>query len=177
MSIRRSHQNAMRRRFTRQHPVLFLDFDGVLHPAGVQWVGEDIVLARSDVALFEWAPLLVEALAPFPQVQVVLSTSWVRVLGFDEASQRLPEGLRSRIVDATWFAHSGRGWDLLTRYEQVHYYVRRHDCRRWVALDDDVAHWGAAHRANLVATIAAEGLAAPGKLDELAQKLVKLVEH
>ena len=46
--------------------ILFLDFDGVLHPDP----------CFEEARLFENAPRLSAALAPYPEVAVVLSTSW-----------------------------------------------------------------------------------------------------
>lgn len=166
----------MHSRVMGNRPVLFLDFDGVLHPASVYRIGDEIFLARREVSLFEWAPLLVYALAPYPSVQLVLSTSWVRVVGFDKAKDWLPDELQSRTLDATWHSRLGHRWESLSRYEQVCQYVQQHSCDRWVALDDDVRHWGGTHRENLVATSPNGGLAEPGKLEELTQKLAKLID-
>ncbi len=57
--------------------VLYLDYDGVLHNDSVYRVrGQGIVIR--DGVLFEWAHYLVEALRPYPDIRIVLSTSWVR---------------------------------------------------------------------------------------------------
>ncbi len=47
--------------------VLFLDFDGVLHPDQAYLVKGRPVL-RAEGALFMWAPLLVDALKNYPGV-------------------------------------------------------------------------------------------------------------
>jgi len=72
--------------------ILFLDFDGVLHPDEVYLVHGRPVL-RDDGSLFMWAPLLAEALTPFPDVQIVLSTSWVRELSFKRACNFFARGI------------------------------------------------------------------------------------
>jgi hypothetical protein len=62
--------------------VLYLDFDGVLHPEDV-WRRPGwgpYVASPPGHQLFEHADLLVELLAPYPDLRIVLSTSWVRVL-------------------------------------------------------------------------------------------------
>ena len=56
--------------------ILYLDFDGVLHPDEVYIVKDKVVL-RAEGRLFMWADRLAEALADRPAVRVVLSTSWV----------------------------------------------------------------------------------------------------
>lgn len=55
--------------------ILFLDFDGVLHPDAAFLVKGRPTL-KAEGQLFMWAPLLVDVLADFPEVQIVLSTSW-----------------------------------------------------------------------------------------------------
>lgn len=159
---------------------LYLDYDGVLHPDAVYREKDRIVLRRDGLSLFEWAPLLDETLAGFPGVQIVLSTSWVRVLSFATAKTWLPAGLQARVVGATYHSEmrppSMNRYDpepfvLLTRYEQILQHVQRHSIERWIALDDDHEHWPADQRHRLVALDGELGIAEPGKLSELAQKL------
>ena len=47
--------------------VVFLDFDGVLHPAGEPF---------GTTLPFEWTDVLAALLAPFDDVQVVIHSSW-----------------------------------------------------------------------------------------------------
>ncbi len=139
--------------------ILFLDFDGVLHPT------------RGDVAPFEYAPLLVAALEPYPDVRIVLSTSWVEVFGLEESRAFLPEELRRRVMGATYYEE----WPArLTRYGQIVHYVRRHLLTRWLALDDDDQGWPAEHRQRLVRTSGLLGLAHPDAVPELTDKLKRL---
>ena len=60
--------------------VLFLDFDGVLHPVpavptGRVANGEPVVRA-TRVLPFEWLPVLVQLLRPHPDVRLVVHSSW-----------------------------------------------------------------------------------------------------
>lgn len=71
--------------------LLFLDFDGVLHPDAVYRTRRGVEL-RAEGKLFMWAPRLVEALAEHPDVSIVLSTSWVRNIGFQRARKALQLG-------------------------------------------------------------------------------------
>lgn len=89
------------RRRLPQRPTLFLDYDGVLHPDAVYREGERVVLRADGFCLFEWAEILGALLAPYPPLQIVLSTSWERVLGFHAARSHLSESLRRRLVGAT----------------------------------------------------------------------------
>jgi hypothetical protein len=167
------------------NPLVFLDFDGVLHADCVYRASGEIVLRRDGISLFEWAPLLVDALVPHPEVRIVLSTSWVRTLSFAEAKSKLPIELQARVVGATW--HSGMKregiWHMsdpflfLTRCEQIVSYVARHKVEHWLAIDDDTESWLDAYRDRLVACNSDLGIASPATLAELKEKLVKLVEQ
>lgn len=127
--------------------LLFLDYDGVLHPDDVFLMKDGRVELRADGSLFMWASILVELISDL-DVQVVLSTSWVRHLGFKRARKALPKQLSSKVVGATWHSAmklSGSGhilWDQQSRYEQIDSYLRRLSSKQnWVAIDDDAAGW------------------------------------
>ncbi|WP_018990856.1 HAD domain-containing protein [Aromatoleum toluclasticum] len=163
--------STMRPKRDPEAPTLFLDFDGVLHPDAVYRVRGEIVLYAEGVALFEWAPLLDEYLIPYSELQIVLSTSWVRVLGFDVARGWLPEGLQRRVVGATWHRQGPRDWVFLTRYEQIILNVRRHQHSRWLAIDDMGDGWADEHREHLVLTDSTRGLGPVEVQEELREKL------
>ena len=88
--------------------ILFLDFDGVLHPDAV-YLEKGRPVLHAEGELFMWAGHLVEALAGRPEVRIVLSTSWARELRFARARDHLPAELRARVIGATW--HSGMARD------------------------------------------------------------------
>jgi hypothetical protein len=71
--------------------IVFLDFDGVLHP--------DPCLDAAR--LFENAPRLAHALGDFPRVALVLSTAWRQTRSFEQLLAPLPALLRHRIVGVT----------------------------------------------------------------------------
>lgn len=155
-------------------PTLFLDFDGVLHPDEVYCIGGKIVLRMDGFSLFEWAPMLEDILRPYPHLQLVLSTSWVRVVGFDAACARLSEGLQQRVVGATWHRHGPRGWEYLSRFEQIQRNVERHGHARWLAIDNDDAGWPDEHRDRLVLTDSLLGLGAVAAQQDLREKLLAM---
>lgn len=68
--------------------ILFLDYDGVLHPDSAHLIRGSPVL-RAEGELLMWMPILEDILEPYPDVSIVLSTSWVRVLGFSRARDYL----------------------------------------------------------------------------------------
>jgi hypothetical protein len=158
---------------------LFLDFDGVLHPENCVR-GKDGITIKGypGRALFDRLPMLVEALAPYPDIQIVLSTTWVRMLGFNKAKQRLGE-LAERVIGATY--HSGMrddgfdGWPTLDRGEQVKTYIIRNKVKHWVALDDDPHGWSDEMEKRLV-WCPREGLN-PEKIAELIEKIEKYGER
>lgn len=119
--------------------MLLLDYDNVLHPCDAFRTHGGIRAADPDAKLFQFAPLLEQMLLPFPELRIVLSTSWVEVLGFTRARDRLPlTSLRDRVVGATYHSRDPVApfWGRTTRGAQVRRYVERHHLQDWVAIDD-----------------------------------------
>lgn len=136
--------------------VLYLDFDGVLHPQEVFFYPKrkknktllDERLVKKGHRLFEHNTLLAELLEPYPDVKIVLSTSWVRQLANYSAARRKTTVLKDRVIGATW--HTAMQWDVipysqtyrflqLSRLEQIYADVQRRKPDVWLALDDDVS--------------------------------------
>ena len=147
--------------------ILFLDFDGVLHPESVYRVDGRPTL-RGPGTLFEHAQALVDILAPHPDVEIVLSTSWVSVLGFDRTRSWLHPELDRRVVGATYHNHAKTWWHEATRYQQITRYVRLKQPGHWVAVDDDAEGWPDVMNGYLVRTHPTRGLG-----DEDAQVLLR----
>ena len=124
--------------------VLYLDYDGVLHNDSVYRVrGHGIVIR--DGVLFEWAHYLVEALMPYPDIRIVLSTSWVRELGYDRARSYLPPALHARAIGATFHRREHAPtpelrwhWAQAPRGVQIQEDIARRRPARWFAIDDAV---------------------------------------
>jgi len=152
--------------------ILYLDFDGVLHPADVWFVPEAgffISEGYEEHELFEHAELLVRMLAPHKDVGIVLSTSWVRGLGLARAAARLPASLRQRVVGATFDPlRHGRQFGAVARGYQVLEHVKEARPTDWVALDDDGDGWPEQERHRLILTDKESGLGDPD-----AQALLK----
>lgn len=152
--------------------VLYLDFDGVLHPADV-WLEPGRTMRLGDLseghALFEHAQLLADLLEPHDDVRVVLSTSWVSGLGFDRAHAELPEALSKKVIGATFDpAIHGKGFGDIARGYQVQGDAKKRRLTDWVALDDDVRDWPEEDVERLIQTDPVLGLGAP-----LAQKRLR----
>lgn len=160
--------------------VLFLDFDGVLHPTGAV-MGQNGPELSGYGSLFMWANPLVELLATHSHVQIVLSTSWVRHIQFEQVRDFLPMQLRRRVVGSTWHQIQtdptfSKGlpysyWQDATRHQQVRRWVNVNRLRRWVALDDDADGWGDADRDRLVQTKGDTGLSDTLTMLRLAELL------
>jgi len=167
--------------------ILFLDYDGVLHPDAAYLVRGKPVL-RAEGELFMWASILEDALAPYPQIQIVLSTSWVRVLkNFARTKAYLPPLLRARVIGATWHSAMARGYEgthrvdsswftEMSRYGQIARHLSRAGPRAesWLAIDDDSEGWPAALRDHLIETNGASGLSSESVQIMLRERLKKM---
>ncbi len=133
--------------------IIFLDYDGVLHPDQVVNDRRLGVILRCDGHnLFEHTELLLSLLEPYPEIKIVLSTSWVRVLGFDQAKNRLPAELQERVVGATYSESMSEYFAGLSRYDQISDYVNEHEITDWIAIDDDGEGWPENENHRLVLT-------------------------
>jgi HAD domain in Swiss Army Knife RNA repair proteins len=79
--------------------VLFLNFDGVLHPNAVQFEQKDTpVLDAPGHRLFESSKALAEVAGHFTDLRLILNTWWTYRVGFDACLRRLPKALASRVA-------------------------------------------------------------------------------
>jgi hypothetical protein len=157
--------------------VLYLDFDGVLHPEAVYWHpkrGVHLGAGTEGHQLFEHAALLESLLEPYPDLRIVLSTSWVRQFRFSGAARRLPVGLRRRCIGATFHSRMDEGeFESMGRGQQVMNDVGRRFPRAWVALDDCTDGWPAHVRGQVVITHLMEGIAHPPVTEVLRHRLTE----
>ncbi len=79
--------------------VIFLNFDGVLHPTSIE-VEQERMETVIGVGLFGWLPVLDDALRPHPDVNVVVHSPWRRTR-CDEELRLLLGSLGSRMVGST----------------------------------------------------------------------------
>lgn len=159
--------------------VLFLDFDGVLHPDEV-YITANGPRLRAEGELFMWASALEAELAPYPDLKIVLSTSWVRQLGFSRAKKRLSASMQNRIIGATWHSSMAKvwadqiWWDETSRHGQIVRFAARAGITHWLALDDDAKDWADADRHRLILLDGREGLSNEGAITQLRSRLATL---
>lgn len=134
--------------------ILFLDFDGVLH-------------VRGRLPL-EYAEQLAKLLAELSPVSIVLSTSWVEAYGLDEVIAMLPESLQPLVIGATCVDGEPPAE---TRYADIAACAARAGLRNWIALDDDAEGWPDEERHRLIHCDPQLGLATPGVIEALTEKL------
>lgn len=168
--------------------VIYLDLDGVVQHEAVMWHARRGVYMSPDAGpgrtLFEWVPCLEEALAKFPQVALVLSSSWCVYPGYGKTLKRFPAELRDRFIGGTYHkrVHGADPWaksafKAMSRGQQICADALRRKPGAWLALDDDIGDWPEWALDNLVACDGATGLSNPRVKTELREKLEYAVER
>ncbi len=130
------------------HLLLFLDFDGVLHPLA-EPTGEGRGRPYTGPTLV-YAPVLAELLAPWiARIDIVIASTWAKSRSLDEIRTLLPESLRARVIGAVWEAPMP---ELASRFEAIRDWLAHvgYDDRSWIALDDDARGWPEDPRSHLV---------------------------
>lgn len=157
-------------------PVLYLDFDGVLHHENVLWHPRRGVYAGSPgFVLFEHAALLDGLLAPYPEIRIVLSTSWVRTYGCYGTAKRLPAGLRNRVIGATFHSKMYEpAFVAKPRGQQILEDVARRSPKNWLAIDDTDEGWPHEVRDHVLITDEQLGLGAHGMHAQVAEAFWRL---
>jgi hypothetical protein len=156
--------------------VLYCDFDAVLHPQSVyvkRRVGPFLWNAPGH-QLFENVLLLEEVLTPYPNVRIVLSTSWVRRYrgSIARVTRRFTPKLRARAIGATFHsAMDAAAFADVPRGMQIWSDVLRRRPVSWLAIDDDDEGWPAWCRHKLIKTHDVFGISEPSVLAELRSKL------
>lgn len=154
--------------------ICFLDYDGVTHVDAVFWSPDrGIHITTPGRTLFEWAHILATLLEPYPDVKIVLSTSWVRLRGLEFAKAQLPSGLRARVIGATFDNRIVQKleFDMMSRGCQVYAEVERRKPAKWFAIDNDDKGWPPACRDKLIKTDDNLGLSLPEVQDAIRKML------
>jgi len=154
--------------------ICYLDFDGVLHDEHVYiHPKRGIYIRTAGRVLFEWMPILDDLLAPYPDVRIVLSTSWVRTRGFNFARKQLSPALKERVIGATFHRRFMRRdeFAFIPRGVQIADDVLRREPDAWFAVDDDYLGWPPSSQGNLVQTDGSLGISDPAVQKKIKQFL------
>jgi hypothetical protein len=148
--------------------VIFLDIDGVLHPAGEAWTCPDTGKTMGD-RLFRWLPVLISYLDKYPEVEVVIHSSWRFCHPtFEELLSELPLKLRARTVAST-------GTEIAGRWQSVQDYISKNDIENFIILDDEPSAFGYEGRPEqLIPCRGTKGLADPQVQTKLKVALSKM---
>ena len=114
---------------TPQRVLLFLDFDGVLHafPAPAARADQFCHLARLEAVLLE-----------FPEIMVVISSTWRLDYPLDALQQLFSTDVRHRIIGVLPEVPIGGLADVAgSRHREIVDYLRGDGDAVWIALDDD----------------------------------------
>jgi hypothetical protein len=131
---------------TEARSILFLDFDGVLHPVGASGMH------------FCCLPLL-EAMLREPShasVSIVISSTWRLAHPLARLRAFFSEDIRARIVGVTPALDDYDSEH--ERHEEINAWLQKAAVQRWAALDDDIEGFPAHRRKNVVFTSPEVGL-------------------
>jgi hypothetical protein len=125
---------------TCRPPTLFIDFDGTLHVGHASMDEHGEIVLDTGRQLFEFAPLLVDLLKPYPEVVLVLTTSWLMTLNAQEVASRLPTELARRVVGTTRDIKPRLSYLLngMARTYVILSYAYGASLTKWLAIDDSV---------------------------------------
>ena len=158
--------------------IVYLDFDGVLHPDAVYSPRNRPLELRAPGQLFMHAHVLVDAVAPYPELKIVLSTSWVWALGFKKTLKKMPAELAAKVVGAT-YPSGYETFQSMTRFQQIKGHVYRNGVKHWIAIDDlhsasQLNTWSNEALNRLVLTDGMKGLGCSETQTDLKMKLQQL---
>jgi hypothetical protein len=104
--------------------ILFLDFDGVLHPDGL--------------GLFSKLNLFEECLSKMPEVEIVISSTWRETDSLEQLRNYFSANVRDRIIGITPSLEDG--YECGGRQREIHAFLDsaglNGENASWVALDD-----------------------------------------
>lgn len=160
--------------------LLYLDYDGVLHHENVWWHARigPYMRAPDEYKLFQHLPLLESVLAPYPQVKIILSTSWARHYSCAKAAKNLGPNLRARVLTATFERRMNHdAFDALPRGQQVLNDVQKRQPKGWLALDDDADCWPPESEGHFIQTDKTDGISHPEVLQKIKAALEQLCKQ
>lgn len=117
--------------------ILFLDFDGVLHPFSPR---RDI--SDEENQLFAYLPRLEATLRDFPHVRIVISSDWRQRMSLDDIRQYFSSDMRPRVIGVTPSFPLADDWIGCRHREALAWLTDTNQADvPWVALDDVRENW------------------------------------
>lgn len=139
--------------------LLFLDFDGVLHPL---WAPAPFNDWQLEVTLgptpypgpfFLHASALAAVLSPYlERLEIVVSSTWGQGRSLGDLRLLLPAAVADRVIDAVHH-HLPSTTKIRSRWEEISWYLqnmRPYQGGHWLVIDDDAIGWPDAMRPQLV---------------------------
>lgn len=114
--------------------IIFLDFDGVLHP-----VFPRRELTDDENQLFSYLPRLEGVLMDFPELKIVIASSWRENRPWENVIKAFSPDISARIIGATPVLKSKEPpYPKHPRYEEILDFLNKNNLAtsQWIALDD-----------------------------------------
>ncbi|MFM0499050.1 HAD domain-containing protein [Paraburkholderia caffeinilytica] len=154
-------------------PTLFLNYGGVLSVGHGLVDHNGVITLDSGRPLLEFAPYLLEVLAPWPRVQLVVTSSWLHTLGAERTIAALPDQLRLRVVGTTLGTppRFGEIRDGTAKTMTAIRHAAKHGLTTWLVVDDEA--WGVppGFEQHFLHTDPATALGSPEALKQLREWL------
>lgn len=115
--------------------IIFLDFDGVLHPFFPRRDRSD-----AENQLFSYLPRLESVLRDFPEWKVVITSSWRENRPWENVIRAFSPDIVERVVGSTRVIRVKEPpYSRHPRHDEVLAYLQENSLleTRWIALDDD----------------------------------------
>ena len=155
--------------------ILYLAYSGVLHKTGL--VDLTKTSPEASFELFAWAHILDDVLNecdPDNTIGIVLSTSWAHQLGWQQAAEFLPAGMKGRVISST--NCNLAQFSIINSYRLIEAHAEKHGYQDWLAIDHNSDGWNEDSRYHLVLTEGATGLGTAEVQADLRVKLKAMLK-
>lgn len=145
---------------------LFLDIDGVLHPAGVAYITNDRKAGGDN--LFRWLPKLVAVFDKYPDLKIIIHSTWRLAWREKELRDILPEWLAEKFTTVTNPEISGR-------WASIEDFIEKNSVTKYVILDDESGAFPYGKQ-ELINCMSTQGLSRQSTYSKFLKKLEELYQ-